>query len=403
LYAITKAEQGAQLLRTVLPLADGGFFDVVGTDEDMPGLSGTIVAADATMDGGTIGVKVKGEGVRLWSRAPGQTVANAMAGPWCTGPGADGQDRALALESGGIGYLLVGQQENGDSRLSAVRQSVACPSYGEVERTGRLEAQSAVELSGIAASRQQPGVLWSHNDRGSGDDRVSLIAFDDSGHHFGDAALSNAVNEDWEDIAIAPAQPGGPDFIYIGDIGDNDLRRDTIRIIRLPEPDIDTFDEAGQAVVGAHEEFELRYADAEAHDAESLAIDPVTGQVLVVTKRNDEDRKTKVFMTRAPLGDDGDNVLEPVISEKDADGLNHRFVAADIAPDGSALIAQIDDGLSVLWPRYPSESWSQALSWPPCTYEAPDLQLEAIAFDPRGGYVMVPEGERPRILRADVR
>ena len=188
-------------------------------------------------------------------------------------------------------------------------------------------------------------------------------------------------------------------MIYIGDIGDNHHARDELTLLRLAEPEVDPTGRGGRSAVLGHEEIVLQYPDGHAYNAESLAVDPVTGNVLIITKRDDAAPHTEVFVAEAPLVDDEVIELRPVVTEASR-GLDGRFVAADIAWDGQGLIGQVDGGDSRLWPRHPGEAWASALSWPPCSYDAPDLHIETIALGPDGAYWMIPEGREPPVFEA---
>ena len=82
---------------------------------------------------------------------------------------------------------------------------------------GTIKSADITESSGIAASRCQNGVLWTHND--SGDDAF-IFAINLAGDNLGTWKIPNAANIDWEDIA-AFKDKGGKCFLYIGEIGDN--------------------------------------------------------------------------------------------------------------------------------------------------------------------------------------
>src|SRR3982751_2335002 len=79
---------------------------------------------------------------------------------------------------------------------------------------GNIQSNDVVESSGIAASKCQPGVYWTHNDSGDG---PNIYAFNEKGQNLGTFRVSNAQNDDWEDIAEY-RDPSGTCFIYIGDI-----------------------------------------------------------------------------------------------------------------------------------------------------------------------------------------
>jgi hypothetical protein len=125
------------------------------------------------------------------------------------------------------------------------------------------------EGSGVAASGRSPGRLWAHNDSGE----PVLVALDSKGAVAGRLQVSGAKVSDWEAVAVGPCPSGT--CLYIGDIGDNDAKRRTISIYRVPEP-------ANPSGSVAADEFRASYPDG-AHDAETLLVTP-TGEMLIVTK-----------------------------------------------------------------------------------------------------------------------
>ena len=68
-------------------------------------------------------------------------------------------------------YTLLSLLDN-DPRLGAdtdlPRTNEAASDYGNPEVVGRLRVPALTELSGLAASRANPGALWAHNDSGDG-------------------------------------------------------------------------------------------------------------------------------------------------------------------------------------------------------------------------------------------
>ena len=105
-------------------------------------------------------------------------------------------------------------------------------SYGQPNVVGTIKVADITESSGLAASRCQSNVFWTHND--SGDDAF-IFALNVSGDSLGTWKIPNAQNIDWEDIA-AYKDRGGKCFIYIGEIGDNKSKRHEHAVYRVPEP-----------------------------------------------------------------------------------------------------------------------------------------------------------------------
>ncbi|MDT5294667.1 MAG: hypothetical protein QOJ76_1547, partial [Acidobacteriota bacterium] len=98
-----------------------------------------------------------------------------------------------------------------------------------------LEDRRIDESSGIVASRRNPGLFWTHNDSGDG---PFVYAFDRAGRSRGTWRVEGASARDWEDIAAGPGPETGRPYLYAGDIGDNEGRRDYVVVYRFPEPEI---------------------------------------------------------------------------------------------------------------------------------------------------------------------
>lgn len=156
--------------------------------------------------------------------------------------------------------------------------------YGPPARLGTLEESAIKESSGIVASRTTPGVYWTHNDSGAG---PFIYAFDSRGGGRGVWRVTGAAARDWEDMAAGPGPTRGTNYLYIGDVGDNDGRRSEIIVYRIPEPtikaeDTDSKKSKPQSTEVA-EAIRLRYPEGK-HDAEALLVHPVTGNIYILTK-----------------------------------------------------------------------------------------------------------------------
>ena len=88
-----------------------------------------------------------------------------------------------------------------------------------------------VEASGLVASRDRDGVLWSHNDSGG---KAELFALGLDGSDLGRLELTGAQAVDWEDIALLPGVDGSSDLLFAADIGDNfgrGMRTEPVRVL----------------------------------------------------------------------------------------------------------------------------------------------------------------------------
>jgi hypothetical protein len=151
------------------------------------------------------------------------------------------------------------------SLAGQAQPSATCKPTGELVRLFGIS-----EASGLAVSRRVPGRLWAHNDSG----QPMLFALDERGSVTGQLRIAGANAEDWE--AVASARCGTGSCLYIGDIGDNNTKRDHVTVYRVPEPD------ASATTSAPAEAFHATYPDGP-HDAETLLIAP-DGRLHIVTK-----------------------------------------------------------------------------------------------------------------------
>lgn len=237
-------------------------------------------------------------------------------------------------------------------------------------------ADELAETSGVAASRTRPELLWTHNDSGS-DPR--LFAISPRGETIGSVAVENARNRDWEDIAAGPCPSGR--CLYIGDIGDNEARRDEIAIYRVPEP------RPGESAVRA-ERFRARYPGG-ARDAESLFVLP-SGEIYLATKG----RTSGVSIYRYPLPlrpDETVELEEVAVLDPDRRQLPSQLTGAAASPDGRWIALR--DYVSLRLHR--SDALLSGDTTPAWTFDLRSLdepQGEAVEILDNGRVVLTTEG-----------
>lgn len=256
-----------------------------------------------------------------------------------------------------------------------------CPSFGPVQQVGTVAAPALTEASGLMISRDNPGVLWSHNDS---PDIVRIFALSEAGTQLADFTLAGAAQVDWEDITLEPQ--AGQDLLYIGDIGDNEAVRASIIVYRVAEPFVDVMTTTGTASLAGVTAMTLTYPDGP-RDAETLMSDPRTGDLYIVEKK----LATNVGLYRKPAPHvAGSSVLERVATI--SPGL---FVAGgDISPSGDAILLRAF-GTAVNFWRRPSAGnlWDAFLvAACPITLNG-EVQGEAICFSTAGcGFFTLGEG-----------
>src|SRR5688572_1601429 len=188
--------------------------------------------------------------------------------------------------------------------------SATCFEYAEPIRVGTVDNAALSEISGVAASRSQPGVLYVHNDSG---DSARFLALAPSGETLGEYALSGATAIDWEDMAIGPG-PGGSDFVFLGDIGDNAARtggstpRASVDVYRVSEPAVSWSSQSpSPEPIESFDRLTFTYPDGP-HDAEVLMIDPEGPDIVIISKENDGN--SAIFRAPSDAPAEGPVVLE---------------------------------------------------------------------------------------------
>ncbi len=163
-------------------------------------------------------------------------------------------------------------------QLPIVAQTIQPLSY---EETGVFDAGRLRESSGVAVSKRQPGVIWTHNDSG---DEALLYATNLHGSDLGTFRVRGAEAQDWEDISLGPCPNGYQQdaCIYIADTGDNDAKRDYGVIYIIPEPDVSTAAKSSPTRTQPAQRLRVTYADGP-RDVEALAVTP-NRDILLITK-----------------------------------------------------------------------------------------------------------------------
>ncbi len=243
------------------------------------------------------------------------------------------------------------------------------------QHVGTISTSTLSETSGIVGSRSLPGILWVHNDSG---DSARFYAINAAGALQGTFSLTGATATDWEDIAMGP-KAGGGNYLYLGDIGDNDANRSQIAVYRTDEPQVAT---GGTIAATGYKKALLQYPGGP-RNAESLMVDPLTGDLFIITKTPSGQiysAPSTIFNTTGvtQLTSQGNLIV----------GLD-KPSAADISPDGLHILVRDRSTTAYLFERTPSQTVAQALHGAgiPVTLAAEE-QGEAIgwAADGKGFY-----------------
>jgi hypothetical protein len=277
-----------------------------------------------------------------------------------------------------------------------------------VSRTGFIQDGAISEASGIQSSRRNPGAWFVHNDDG----KPVVFAIDERGRDLGSFTVDTARNRDWEDITAAPS-PDGP-LLVLGDIGDNNADRKHITLYFVLEP-APAPDGRYSGTAALRHRTRLAFPDGP-RDCESLAYDPLGGDLLLVSKRDLPARLYGIPLVSALARDEA--VLEfrgeirPASSS--TSGVVTRLGPRDLPwasrPTGFDIRA---DGLQAaiisyrslyIFDRLESESWPEALRRPPIEFRGPPGDKEeAIGYALDGSHLLVTsEGIPAPVYRMEV-
>jgi hypothetical protein len=251
-----------------------------------------------------------------------------------------------------------------------------CPAYGAVAQVGPIPS-ILPELSGLAASKRHPGILYAHNDSG---DTARFFAINSTAELQAEIDLASTVATDWEDIDVGPCPSGS--CVYLGDIGDNNLKRSEYVIYRVVEPE--TLPTDGSSLVSAHERFPFVYPDGP-HNAETLLVHPVTGRVFVATKISGV--PSTVYEMPLPLKPD-EIVTMVKVSEVSLPALAGVVTGGSFHPCSDRLLLRTYFGLYEMFANGATSPESLFLADPLQVPAATEVQGEAVtyAFDGLGYY-----------------
>jgi len=246
----------------------------------------------------------------------------------------------------------------------------AIPVVNDLARTDLLE------ISGVAASRINPGILYIHNDSGNAN---QVYLTNGNGDNVGTLTLTPVGNRDWEDIAVGQGPAPGKNYVYIGDIGDNHSQYPSVLIYRFPEPDLTGKTLPVTMNIDSLDIIELKYPDGP-RNAETLMVDPLTKDIYIASK---ESNISKVYVARYPQSTKVPTVMTPVVQL-----YMDKATAGDISPDDTEILLR-NNGQIWYWKLPVGTSVSAGLLTAPqiAPYANNEPQGEGICFAADGsGY-----------------
>ena len=224
------------------------------------------------------------------------------------------------------------------------------PSFveGQPQDRGILQFREINEASGIAASKKNIGILWTHNDSG---DSARIFAIDTHGKLLGVYHIDGVTNRDWEDIEVGPGPENGEEYIYISETGDNLAQYSTKYVYRVPEPKVDSNQTTVYATLKGCEIITFKYPDGP-RDAETLLLDPLTKDLYVVSKR---EKHVNVYLLSYPQSLTDTKTIKYMLT------LPFTMVTGgDISYNGEEILIKTYDSV-YYWKKNAGQSVTEAL------------------------------------------
>ena len=234
------------------------------------------------------------------------------------------------------------------------------------------------ESSGLAPSRRIPGLFWTLNDSGN---PPELFAIDTAGKDRAVLRVEGARNRDWE--ALALGRCGAADCIYIGEVGDNNARHDTLRIYRVVEPGRQALSRRTLPLNGV---IAFRYQDGP-RDAEAIVVTPEQ-DVLVISK--ERSGGGRVYRLDHSAWDRREVATAKFVQELPLpEGSRFQITDASLARDGIRVAVRTYGYIYFF--RLENGALKLDTRRPACYAAGLDIQGEGIAWQPDGKLVTTSE------------
>lgn len=273
------------------------------------------------------------------------------------------------------------------------------------ETIGKVASPIVTEASGLAVSRRDPTLLWTHNDSGG---EPVLYALGTDGHARGAVRLTGVRNYDWEDIASFELD--GRAWLLVAETGNNNADDHDCALFIIAEPDPATLSPDRELTAPVAWRIPVTYPGGP-RDCESVAVDARARLVYLISKRT-APPVVYTLPLGAPTGAtpaarpivDLANLPAPTGPTARIEAPWGRYrawpVGLDISADGRRAVV-LTYGEAYVYDRSASETWAQAFARPPQKLPAHNLpQAEAVCFSPdaRALYITT-EGKSPPLLR----
>lgn len=271
--------------------------------------------------------------------------------------------------------------------MASVSQAAVCKKWSAPEKISTLETDYVNEASGLALSKKFPNRFYHNNDSGDGG---FFYITDLLGKNTQKIHIPFMTATDVEDIAVGPCSAG--QCVFVADIGDNMKARKVTEVWMVPE--VENF------VVTANgaKKITLQYPDGP-HDAESMAVHPITGDLYILTKEADYQvarlaYPAKLFKVSAQAMATADvaPLTMELLGQIDLPWINYDFglfgqiaTSMDISPDGSRMIVltyetAVEFNMSLFDQAFQTRTWKETVDYKRADLSGLASQIEAISY-----------------------
>ena len=255
--------------------------------------------------------------------------------------------------------------------------------FSQGKQLGVLKSKKLDEVSGLAASVANPGMLWTLNDSNNPAE-VYLIDLETNIKQT--YVLKGVLNRDWEEISIGPGPEPGKQYVYVGDVGDNVAAHETKFIYRFKEPAYKSGAVKGKIEITDFDTITFSLSD-ERRDTEAFFVDPGTRDIYVISKwKNHVD----IYQLKY-----SQSTSETRVAQHIGTLPLSMVVAASMSPDGTELLVKTYKGI-YYWSRQDNISVLDMLQKSPIRlpYQE-EPQGEAVAWATAGnGYYTLSEKKK---------
>jgi len=193
-----------------------------------------------------------------------------------------------------------------------------------------LQTKVLDEASALDCSRINPGILWSLNDSGG---KAEVYALDSEGRLVCTLQLPGVKNRDWEELALYTDPKNGKNYLYVGEIGDNAAKYESVRFYKVEEPVLSKKDSLVTA--GNVQSLDFVYEDG-ARDAEAFFVEPQTEDIYIISKREEQ---VGIYRISKP------DFTKPVVAKRIGTLPLSWVTAADLSPDGKKVLVKTYTGV----------------------------------------------------------